>query len=70
MISQQLLTEIKDILEQDYNLKLTMQEVLEIATALLGYVETLMKIESKVNLVTKGGGSRLELKKIMTKNWR
>jgi len=58
MINQQLLTELKDILEQDYNLKLTMQEVLEIATALLGYVETLMKIESKVNLTTEGGESR------------
>jgi hypothetical protein len=58
MISQQLLTELKDILEQDYNLKLTMQEVLEIATALLGYVETLMKIESKANLTTEGGESR------------
>ena len=54
MISQQLLTELRDILEHDYGLKLTMQEVLEIATALLGYVETLIKIESKVNLGMKG----------------
>ncbi len=55
MISQQLLIELKEIIEQDYKLKLTMQEVLEIATALLGYVETLIKIESKVNLGMKGG---------------
>ncbi len=47
MISQQLLIELKEILEQDYKLKPTMQEVLEIATALLGYVETLIKIETK-----------------------
>lgn len=58
MISQQLLIELKEILEQDYKLKLTMQEVAEMGTALLAYVETLMKIESKVNLVTKGGESR------------
>ena len=55
MISQQLLIELKEIIEQDYKLKLTMQEVLEIATALLRYVETLIKIESKVNLGMKGG---------------
>ncbi len=47
MISQQLLIELKEILEQDYKLKPTMQEVLEIATALLGYFETLIKIEIK-----------------------
>ena len=47
MISQQLLIELKDVLEQDWGLKLTMQEVLEIATALLGYFETLIKIETK-----------------------
>jgi len=47
MINQQLLIELKEILDQDYKLKLTMQEVLEIATALLGYVETLLKIEAK-----------------------
>lgn len=55
MISQKLLQELKETLEHDYKLKLTMQEVLEIATALLGYVETLMRIESKINLNTKGG---------------
>ena len=47
MISQQLLIELKEILEQDYKLKPTMQEVFEIATALLGYFETLIKIETK-----------------------
>lgn len=55
MISNKLLIELKEILDHDYKLKLTMQEVLEIATALLGYVETLMRIESKINLNTKGG---------------
>lgn len=58
MISQPLLLELKNILEEDYNLKLTMQEVMEIATVLLGFTETLIKIESKINLNMKGGGSQ------------
>lgn len=58
MISQPLLLELKNILEEDYNLKLTMQEVMEIATVLLGFTETLIKIESKLNLNMKGGGSQ------------
>lgn len=47
MISQSLLLELKRILEEDYHLKLTMQEVAERGMALLAFVETLMKIESK-----------------------
>lgn len=47
MISQQLLLELKQILEEDFNLKLTLQEVMEIGTSLLAYVETLIKIEMK-----------------------
>lgn len=47
MISQQLLLELKQILEEDFNLKLTLQEVMEIGESLLAYVETLIKIKMK-----------------------
>lgn len=46
MISKNLLLELKQILENDLNLKLTLQEVTEIGTNLLAFVETLLKIES------------------------
>lgn len=58
MISQSLLLELKKILEEDFHLSLTMQEVTEMGVALLGYFETLIKIESKTNLGMKGGGSK------------
>lgn len=38
--------ELKQILEDEWKLKLTLQEVMEIGTSLLAYVETLLKIES------------------------
>lgn len=47
MISQPLLLELKKILEQDYGLKLTTQEVMDIATTLIGFIETLLRIEAK-----------------------
>lgn len=46
IINNKLLTELKQILEDDFNLKLTLQEVTEIGTNLLAFVETLLKIES------------------------
>jgi len=46
MISRSLLLELKQILEEDYNLKLTLREVTEIASTLVGFTETLLKIES------------------------
>lgn len=55
MISRQLLLELKTILEEDYGLKLTLQEVTEVGTSLLTFVETLLKIETKYNYETKGG---------------
>lgn len=51
MISRNLLLELKQILEEECNLKLTLQEVTEIGTNLLAFVETLLKIES----INKGG---------------
>lgn len=54
MISRQLLLELKTILEEDHNLKLSLQEVMEIGTTLLAYVETLIKIDTTKN--SKGGG--------------
>ena len=47
MISNKLLIELKQILEEDCSLSLTMQEVSEIAVTLLGFIETLIKIEVK-----------------------
>jgi len=46
MISRQLLLELKQILEEDYKLKLTLQEITEIGTNLLAFIETLLKVES------------------------
>jgi len=46
MISRNLLLELKQILEEDFNLKLTLQEVTDIGTTLLAFTETLLKIES------------------------
>ncbi|HUW21124.1 MAG TPA: hypothetical protein VMW41_00475 [Candidatus Bathyarchaeia archaeon] len=46
-ISNELLKELKQILEEDYHLKLTLREVTEIGTALLGFFESLLKIEAK-----------------------
>jgi hypothetical protein len=45
MISRNLLLELKQILEEEYNLKLTLQEVTEIAVTLVSFTETLLKIE-------------------------
>lgn len=46
MISQELLTELKEILEEDFGLKLTMGEVPEIATGLVSYFDLLIKINA------------------------
>ncbi|KKQ23746.1 MAG: hypothetical protein US40_C0007G0060 [Candidatus Roizmanbacteria bacterium GW2011_GWC2_37_13] len=46
MISRNLLLELKQILEEDFHLKLSLQEVTEIGTNLLVFVETLLKVES------------------------
>jgi len=35
------------IIEQDYGIKLTMAEVMEVATTLVQFAETAMKIEAK-----------------------
>lgn len=47
MISQKLLLELKQILESEYNLKLTMAEVTEVAMTLVSFAETAMRIEAK-----------------------
>ena len=50
-MNRDLLLELKQILEDDFNLKLTLQEVMEVGMNLLAYVETLIIIES----INKGG---------------
>lgn len=47
MVSQKLLLELKQIIEEDLGLKLNLQEVTDIAVELTGYIETLLKIEAK-----------------------
>lgn len=53
MISRNLLLELKQILEDECNLKLNLQEVTEIGVNLLAFVETLLKVESAET--SKGG---------------
>lgn len=47
MISRQLLLELKQIIEEEYGIKLTMAEVTEVAVTLVGFAETAMKIKAK-----------------------
>lgn len=47
MVSRQLLLELMQIIEQDYGIKLTMAEVMEVATTLVQFAEIAMKIEAK-----------------------
>lgn len=49
MVSQKLLLELKEIIEQDNGIKLTMAEVTEVAMTLTGFAETAMQIEAKKN---------------------
>lgn len=49
MVSQKLLLELKKIIEEDYGIKLTLAEVMEVATTLVNFAETAMKIEAKTN---------------------
>ena len=53
-IQLSLIRELKTILEEDYNLNLSMEETTEIAVTLLGFMETLIKIESKATSQSKG----------------
>lgn len=57
-IAKPLLLELKEILESDYKVRLSMQEVTEIGETLLQYFKTLIEIKSKTNLEMKGGGSK------------
>lgn len=52
-IQLSLIRELKTIFEEDYNLNLTMEETTEIAVTLLGFMETLMRIESKATSLSK-----------------
>ena len=47
MISHQLILELKKILEEDYGLKLSLEEVYEIGSSWISFIETLIKIETK-----------------------
>jgi len=46
MISKNLLLELRQIINDEWGLKLTLQEVTEIGTNLLAFVEILLKVES------------------------
>lgn len=58
MISHKLILELKQILEEDYGVKLSLEEAYEIGSTLIGLVELLVKIEAKPNLEMKGGVSK------------
>lgn len=45
MVSQELLVELKDIIREDYGVELPMQEVSFIGNSLVGFFETLSRIE-------------------------
>jgi len=47
MISHQLILELKKILEEDYKLKLSLEEVYEIGSSWISFIKTLIKIETK-----------------------
>jgi hypothetical protein len=47
MISQKLLLELKQIIQEDYGVKLAMKEVMDIATSLVGFAEITMRIEAQ-----------------------
>jgi len=66
-IQLSLIRELKAILEEDYNLNLTMEETTEIAVTLLGFMETLMRIESKATSLSKE--KRSVKQKLKNKNY-
>lgn len=45
MVNQALLIELKDIIKEDYGVKLSMQAISEIGNSLVGFFELLAKIE-------------------------
>lgn len=47
MISHAMILELKKILETDYGLKLSLEEVYEIGSSWISFIETLIKIETK-----------------------
>lgn len=47
MISHKLILELKQILEEDYGAKLSLEEVYEIGSSWISFVELLVKIEQK-----------------------
>lgn len=49
MISQKLLLDLRTIIQEDYGQKLEMSEVTDIAMTLVGFAETLMKVEAVAN---------------------
>jgi hypothetical protein len=44
MINKELLNELKEILREDFNLTLSIDEVAEVALALIGYFDLLVKV--------------------------
>ncbi len=51
MVSQELLNELKTILQEEFNLKLSAEEVSKVANTLVSYFDLLIKI----NFSDKGG---------------
>jgi hypothetical protein len=47
MISHAMILKLKNILEEEYKLKLSLEEVYEIGSSWISFIETLIKIETK-----------------------
>jgi len=47
MISHTLILELKKVLEEDYGAKLSLEEVYEIGSSWISFIELLIKIEQK-----------------------
>lgn len=58
MISHKLILELRQILEEDFGQKLTLEEVYEIGSSLISFIGLLIKIEVKPSVDTKGGESQ------------
>lgn len=63
MISHKLVLELKQILKEDYGAKLSLEEVYEIGSSWISFIEILIKIKSKTNLDIKGDIAETKVKK-------
>lgn len=66
MISRQLLLELRQIIKEERELVLTLEEVTDIATTLIGFTETLLKIEAKTDTKNKNENDYEKQRQVQT----